>query len=169
MEEIFDIYTRDGRYLGTKEKSVCHSENPGFYHKPVWIWIVNSNKEILVQKRAACKKNHPNKWDMPSAGHVVAGEKPIEGAIRETFEELGVQTKEEDYRFVCEYISDRTYEIAQVYLLNLDLKINEFKLQPEEVAEVKWLTFEEFQKLFYSDDFVEFDDEYRSIIINLLK
>ena len=57
MEEIFDIYTREGKYLGKKEKSICHSSNPGFYHKPVWIWIINDKNEILVQKRAASKKN----------------------------------------------------------------------------------------------------------------
>lgn len=168
MEEIFDVYTRDGKYLGTKTKSFCHSENPGVYHKPVWIWIINSKNEILVQKRAACKKNHPNKWDMPSAGHVDAGEKIIDGAIRETFEELGVKTMAEDYEFICEYIDDKSYEIAQVYLLNLDLNIDEFKLQQEEVAEVKWLSFEEFKKLFYSDEFVRFDDEYRDIVVKTL-
>lgn len=42
MEEVFDIYSRDGKYIGTELKSICHSENPGFYHKPVWIWIINS-------------------------------------------------------------------------------------------------------------------------------
>lgn len=168
MEEVFDIYTREGKYLGTASKSVCHSEDPGVYHKPVWIWIINHNNEVLVQKRAACKKNNPNKWDMPSAGHVVAGETIIEGAIRETYEELGVKTNEEDYEFICEHIDDRTYEIAQVYLLYLDLKLDEFKLQKKEVAEVKWLSFEEFKKLFYSEEFVKFDDEYREKVIKVL-
>ena len=75
----------------------------------------------------------------------------------------------EDYEFICEYIDDKSYEIAQVYLLNLDLNIDEFKLQQEEVAEVKWLSFEEFKKLFYSDEFVRFDDEYREIVLRMLK
>lgn len=168
MEEIFDVYTRDGEYLGTKPKSFCHSENPGVYHKPVWIWIINDQKEVLVQKRATCKKNNPDKWDMPSAGHVDAGETIIEGAIRETYEELGVKTKEEDYKYLFEYIDDRTYEIAQVYLLYLNVKINNFKLQKEEVAEVKWLSFDEFKKLFYSNDFVKFNDDYREKVIKVL-
>ena len=133
------------------------------------IRIINDNKEVLVQKRAACKKNHPNKWDMPSAGHVDAGERIIDGAIRETFEELGVQTKEDDFEFICEYIADKSYEIAQVYLLHLNLKEEEFKLQPEEVADVKWLSLEEFKKLFYSDEFVRFDDEYREIVVKMLE
>ncbi len=169
MEEIFDIYTRDGKYLGTETRTACHSENPGFYHKPVWIWIINSNNEILVQKRAAFKLNHPNKWDMPSAGHVDAGEEIIDGAIRETYEELGVQTKPEDYKFICEYISDKSFELAQVYLLKLDLMIKDFKLQTEEVAEVKWLKFDEFKKLFLSDEFVNHPKDYKDMIIKVLE
>ena len=169
MEEIFDIYSRDGKYLGKAEKSKCHGKNPGFYHKPVWIWIINSKNEILVQKRAAYKKNNPNKWDMSSAGHVIAGETPIQGSIRETYEELGIETKESDYKFIDEYIMDKSFEIAQVYLLKLDLEISQFKLQKEEVAEIKWLSYDEFKRLFYSKYFVQFDDEYRELVLQLLK
>ena len=60
MEEILDIYTIEGEYLGTRTREECHQKNPGFYHKPVWIWIVNSKNEILVQKRASVKKSFPN-------------------------------------------------------------------------------------------------------------
>ena len=169
MEEIFDIYTRDGKHLWTAPKSVCHSENPWFYHKPVRTWIINDKNEILVQKRAAIKKHNPNKWDMPSAGHVVAWESTIDWAIRETYEELGVKTNENDYKFIWEYICDPAWEIAQVFLLKLDLDIDKFKLQKEEVAEVKWLTYDEFKKLFYSEDFVRFNDEYREIVLKILK
>ena len=42
MEEMFDVFDINGNYLGVKTKSFCHSENPGVYHKPVWIWIKNS-------------------------------------------------------------------------------------------------------------------------------
>ena len=169
MEEIFDIYSRDGKHLWTAPKSVCHGENPGFYHKPVWIWIINNNDKVLVQKRAATKKNNPNKYDMPSAGHVLAWEKIIDGAIRETREELGVETKIEDYKFICEYIADKVFEIAQVFLLKLDLETDEFKLQKEEVAEVKWLTYDEFKELFYSEDFDDYDDDYKELVLNMLK
>ena len=168
MEEIFDIYTRNGEYIGTELKSICHSQNPRGYHKPVWIWIINSNNEILVQKRAANKKNHPNKWDMPSAGHVVAGETSIQGAIRETFEELGIQTKESDYKFVFEYIQDKSFEIAQVYLLKINLDISKLNLQKEEVSEVKWLSYDEFKKVFYSSEFVPFDNEYKESVLEMM-
>ncbi len=169
MEEIFDIYTREGEYIGTKEESICHSKNAGFYHKPVWIWIINSKNEILVQKRSNDMKNHANKWDMSSAGHVISGETPMQGAIREVYEELGITTQRSDYKFIGEYIADEFFEIAQVYLLKLDLDVIKLKLQKEEVSEVKWLCYDDFKKLFYSKDFVTFDDEYRKLVLKLLE
>ncbi len=169
QEEIFDVYTRDGKYLGTKSKSFCHSENPGVYHKPVWIWIVNSNNEILIQKRAITKKKSPNLWDMPSAGHVVTGETSVEGAIRETKEELGIDTKESDYEYIGEYIYDKNFEIAQIYLTKLDIKISDFNLCNEEVEEVKWLSLDEFKKVFYSNEFCGFEIEYKDMIVKLLE
>lgn len=169
MEEILDIYTKDGKYLGTKTREECHQKNPGFYHKPVWIWIVNSKNEILVQKRASVKKSFPNYWDMPSAGHVAAGETSIEGAIRETEEELGLKTKKEDYIYVGEYICEKTWEIGQIYLLKLDVSLENIKLQKEEVDEVKWLSYDEFVKLFYSEEFIPYDEEYRKLVLELFK
>ena len=100
---------------------------------------------------------------MPSAGHVIDGETSIQGAIRETYEELGIKTTESDYKFICENIADKSSEIAQVYLLKLDIDISDLVLQEEEISEVKWLTYEDFKKLFYSKEFVLFDNEYREL------
>ena len=61
MEELFDVYDINGDYIGVKPKSFCHSKNPGVFHKPVWIWIVNANGQVLLQKRAATKKFIINK------------------------------------------------------------------------------------------------------------
>lgn len=168
MEEIFDIYTREGKYLGTKEKSICHGPNPGFYHKPALILIINDNKELLVQKRAACKKNHPIKWDIGCAGHIDAGETPVEGAVRETYEELGIHANEEDYEFICEFVFDSTWEIGETFLLRYNKKMGNIKLKEDEVSEVKWITFDKFKELLYSDDFVPFELEYRKLIIDKL-
>lgn len=169
MEELFDIYTRQGDYLGVEKKSICHSKNPSFYHKPVWVWIINDKKEILVQKRADCKKVDPNKWDFSSAGHVRAGESILLGAIRETYEELGIKTKENDYLFLDEYIMDETFEIGQIYLLKKNINISNFKLKKDEVAEVKWLTWDSFKKLFYSNDFSCYPDNFKDMMIKKLR
>ena len=50
MLDTFDIY---GNFIGVKSRSL------GVYHKPVWIWIINSKGEILVQKMSENPEKHP--------------------------------------------------------------------------------------------------------------
>ena len=169
MEEMLDVFDIDGNHVGVKTRSFCHSENPGVYHKAVWIWIINSKGEILVQKRAKTKKKSPSKWDMPSAGHVDAGETCLSTCVRETFEELGVETQEKDFKFLKEFINVKGWELDQIYLLQKDIDIHNIKLQEEEVECVKWLTYNEFIKLLYSDEFCNHAKEYKDWVSQILK
>ena len=166
MEEMLDVYTRDGKYLGVKTRSECHTANPGFYHKPAWTWVYNSKNEILVQKRAMCKKRYAGYWDMACAGHVAAGETSKQGAIREAKEEIGLDVSEDDVKLMFEHIEDEDYwEIGQVFFIKADKEIEDFTLQKDEVEEVKWLTFDEFKKLFYSDKWAPCSAEYKRLVI----
>ncbi len=169
MEEMLDIFDINGKFLGSRPRSFCHSENPGVYHKPVWIWIINSQGQILVQKRALTKKKSPGKWDMPSAGHVDAGETCLSGCVRETSEELGLSVNEKDFIFLKEFINKRGWELVQVYLLKNNTKIEDMRLQLDEVECVKWLSYDEFTKLLYSDEFCNHSSEYKDWVCQVLK
>ncbi len=169
MEEMLDTFDIDGNFLGVKPRSFCHGENPGCFHKPVWIWFKNSNGEILVQKRALTKKKSPGKWDMPSAGHIDAGETCLQGCVRETKEELGIDLKESDFIFLKEFVNLRGWELAQIYLAYTDVKAEDMTLQKEEVECVKWLTYDEFVKLLFSNDFCNHSQEYKQWVAEVLK
>lgn len=168
MEEMLDTFDINGNFAGVKPRSFCHSENPGVYHKPVWIWIINSKGQILVQKRAKTKKKSPGKWDMPSAGHIDAGETCLSGCVRETYEEFGIYAEEKDF-FLKEFVHPRGWELVQVYLLKKDIDIKDIKLQVEEVECVKWLSYDEFKKLLYSDEFCNHTKEYKDWVCEILK
>lgn len=165
MEEKLDIFTREGEYLGIKTREECHASNPGFYHKPAWTWAYNSKGEILVQKRSMQKKKFPGLWDMPCAGHVDAGETAKKGAIREAKEEIGIDVSEDEMQFMFEYIEDDAWEIGQVFFFKLDKEIEDMTIQEEEVESVKWLSFEEFKKILYSDKWVPMDKEYKDLVV----
>lgn len=169
MEEMLDTFDINGNFLGVRSRSFCHNGNPGVYHKPVWIWIKNKRGQILIQKRALTKKKSPGKWDMPSAGHVDAGETCLQACVRETFEELGIKTKQKDFIFLKEWIVPRGWELAQVYLLYCDLPESKMKVQKEEVECVKWVSYDEFVKLLYSDQFCNHDKEYKNWVAEILK
>lgn len=165
MEELFDVYTRDGKYLGVKTKTECHGKNPGFYHKPAWTWVYNSKKEILVQKRSMMKKNYPGYWSGSCAGHIVSGESVEEGVIREAKEEIGLDVNKEDVKVAFQFIDDDTWEIGQVVFIKADKSINEFVLQEEEVAEIRWVSLDELKEILYSDKWPPTSDEYKRLII----
>ena len=169
MEELLDTYDINKNFLGTQTRSFCHSENPGCYHKAVYIWIKNKNNEILVQQKSLLKKHSPGKWDMPIAGHISAGENEITTCIREAKEELGLTTTAKDFKFVGEYFYKKGWQFSEIYLLKRDIDVTKLNLQTEEVACVKWFNYNDFIKLLFSDDFANHELDYRKLVAKLLK
>ena len=75
--EYLDILDENGKKTGQIAlRKEVHSK--GYWHKGVHIWIINSKKELLVQRRSANKDVYPNKLYISVAGHPVSGEKEIE-------------------------------------------------------------------------------------------
>ena len=176
--EQFDVLDENGNKTGQiKPRDLVHRD--GDWHKGVHIWILNSDNELLVQKRSPQKDSYPNQWDISSAGHVPAGENSIEGAIREIKEELGIDTNKEDLKLLFtlkkkSVLKNGTFinnEFDDVYLAKLDFDITKLILQTEEVSEVKLITVDDLEKVLLSKDstFVPHDEEYTRLIEYLRK
>ncbi len=96
--ELFDIVDDNGNPTGkTEERETAHFL--GTKHRSSHMWI-SDGKNILFQKRAACKDSNPGCYDISSAGHIAAGDDPLSSAIREMKEELGLDIKENDLIFL---------------------------------------------------------------------
>jgi 8-oxo-dGTP diphosphatase len=100
--ELFDILNEDGTKSGlVRERGVAHRE--GSLHETVHTWIVRKAEkrwEVLLQKRSAVKDSNPGCYDISSAGHLSSGDIPLEGALRELKEELGLTADREDFHYV---------------------------------------------------------------------
>ena len=99
--ELFDIIDENGNPTGKiVERSIAHAE--GIPHRTAHIWIIrrrNEKTEILLQKRSRNKDSFPGKFDTSSAGHIQAGDEPMESALRELKEELGIHAESADLQF----------------------------------------------------------------------
>jgi len=171
MEEFFDMYDENGSHIGVWPKSRAHTPDAGAFHKAVHIWFVNNaggGGRILVQKRSAAKKQSPNKWDIPSAGHVNAGEDCLTACVRETQEELGIKLPKSKFKFQCERVDKKPWEFSQHYLVKCDIKTEDMTLDPREVAEIKWFSLPDFEKLLYSDDFVAHSKDYKDTVLGFI-
>lgn len=153
--EFFDILDKNGQKTGRiKERSLVHED--GDIHGTVHIWIRRKTEkgyDLLLQKRSRQKDSYPGCYDISSAGHISAGDEPLESAIRELEEELGIKATEEQLKEIGIhegvmhgnfYGRDfKNHEISTVYVYEEPVDITKLKLQKEEVEEVKWIDAEE--------------------------
>lgn len=150
--EYLDILDGNGNKTGEiKPRQEVHTK--GYWHRAVYICIINSKGEILIQRRSSNKSIFPNKLDLSVGGHPVSGEDELEGIKREALEEIGVNLNnvksEYLFTFSNEYSNAKFIDnqYLDVYLVEMDLDISKLKLQKEEVSEVKNIYYKEFEQM----------------------
>ena len=147
--EYIDIFDENNNPIGEKkEKQQAHED--GNFHRTVHVWIINDKNELLLQKRSATKKTHPNCWDISGAGHIKAGETISDGTIRELKEELGVEIEEKDLQYITTIKSTKNpknMEFQYVYLLRCNKKIEEYIFEDGEVSDVKYIFYKDLEKM----------------------
>jgi len=117
------------------------------------LWLINEKGEILLAKRAAHMSSNAGMWGPSVSGKIDTGETDEQAAVREANEELGIDPFEvipihhlhnEIYRHTEEEIRKFSIFYARV---SKELATR-FKLEPNEVEAVKWVSLGELQKLY---------------------
>lgn len=155
--EYLDVVDENNKLTGkTEERNIIHEK--GIWHREVAVWIMNGKGEILLQKRAATKKQEPNKWAL-CAGHIDAGESVESAITREMKEELGVKVSIDELEFLNTYKVQKNlpnniknYIFQYMYFLKTDLKIEDYKIRLEELSEIKYVPFPEFENRIKNKD-----------------
>jgi len=152
IEERLAVFDENGNKTGKKEtKETVHKK--GLWHHVVHVWIFNSKGEILFQKRSMKVSRWPGLWDISAAGHIVTGEMPEEGVVREIREELGLEVKLSDLKKIeirkhSRHVPEKEYfnnEFDHIYIYKLD-DISKIKFKDGEVDDVKFVTMEQLEK-----------------------
>lgn len=155
MQELWQLYNTLAEPIPSQGASRDEVFGQGLLHGAahVLIWRKHQNgKEILLQQRSADKIAFPNMLDISAGGHIDLGESPEAAAVRETCEEIGLDTTSTQLKPVGRFHMNievspgfTENEFRWVYLLELTSNSN-FRLQEEEVASVRWIPFEQFKK-----------------------
>ena len=170
--ELVDIVDENNKLTGQiEDRWVAY--NKGLWRRTVSCWIMNKKGEVLLQKRTANKVRNPNKW-AKTGGQVDSGETVEEAIFREVKEELGIEIPKEQIRVIdIHKSSEKNKRFAYNFLFVVDHKIDDYMLQKEEVAEVKYVTIEEMELAKKNNDsnytFCNWDNEEFYREINLLK
>ncbi len=142
MEEQLILVDENDQAVGTNEKMMTHQE--GWLHRAFSVVILNSNGEILLQKRAENKYHSGGLWSNTCCGHPRLGEDIIEAARRRLFEEMGIDCKLDvafSFRY-CVALSDKMTENEYDHVLLGKYDGPLPRPNPKEVSDWKWINRE---------------------------
>jgi 8-oxo-dGTP pyrophosphatase MutT (NUDIX family) len=98
-------------------------------------------------------------WDISCAGHLCAGDTPLDAAVRECYEELGIIVNPSDLTFLFTVFQSyhspdgltRDNEFSSVYLFK-PVSTLHFNISREEIDDIKYVTVPVLQGMVYNAD-----------------
>lgn len=141
MEQVILVNESDHQ-IGVMEKMEAHEK--AILHRAFSVFLFNSLGEMMLQRRALTKYHSAGLWTNACCSHPRPGETALEAAQRRTKEELGIQPQiQHIFSFMYKASFDNgltEHEFDHVFIgqWNDDVHLN-----PEEVAEIRYLTIEE--------------------------
>lgn len=160
--EIFDIVDEEDKVTGQASRQEVH-QNPSLIHRVVHVLVFNLKGELFLQKRSPKKDMYPGKWDTSAGGHLNSGESYEHAALREMWEELGIEgTKLE---FLYTYLHRNSYEseFVRSYRCFWDGTVN---TDPEEIEEGRFWSLEEISNaapLLFTPNFLDELERFRNL------
>lgn len=150
MREIWDAYDVGGDKLGFD----LYRDEPvpeNVYHIVVEIYVITKNNRVLITQRHP-NKSYPLKWEN-TGGSILKGETPIQGAIRELYEETGIKVTENQIQFAYKEVGTQP-QLYRCFVALVDDDI-QIKLQDGETVDYKFLPYDEFMDFIRTDAFVD--------------
>ena len=139
LTEFLDVVDDENQIVGRALRAEVHEKN--LLHRAVHLLLRDSHGRFLLQKRSRRKAHYPGCWDSSVSGHVVAGEDFDDTVRKEAGEEIGFTSREPVPVFLLEPTGEIGFEWIQCYVERVTSA--RFRVDREEVDEVRWWTEEE--------------------------
>jgi isopentenyldiphosphate isomerase len=138
-EELLEVVDYEGNVVNILPRTHIHG-NPSLVHRVVHVLVFNKEGKLLLQKRSINKDVAPGKWDTSVGGHINPGEEPLDAAIREMEEELGISHGKPEFLYT--YIHSNSYETELVYTY-LCIFDGNIYFNTDEIDEVRFWSLKE--------------------------
>ncbi len=153
MKELWDIYDENRALTGrVHERGKPLAE--GDYHLVVHIWVRNTNGEFLITKREKDKIPFPDRWEC-TGGSALAGETSLDAALRETFEETGIDHTNAKKTCIISY--RRGDWFGDVWLFEADIHLDDVILQTGETTDKRFADKETVLAMKHCHEFCDYD------------
>lgn len=144
MPTLLPIVNEQDEVIGIKSKEAC---GPDDITRVSGLFVYNAQREILLSQRALSKRYDPGKWSEAVCGTVEDGETYESNILKEVAEEIGLTLKPNDIREVYHGLFEVSHRLFfTMYVAEVNQPLESFRLQADEVAELRWVTFDEFKQ-----------------------
>jgi len=148
MTEVILVNDND-EVVGTMEKLQAHKE--GRLHRAFSVFIVNENKQLLLQQRASHKYHSAGLWSNACCSHPLPEESIQEAAIRRVKEELGICVTNLTNMFSFKYKADlennlTEHELDHVLLAHYN---GSPEINIDEVSDWKYFSMAEIKNMLH--------------------
>lgn len=158
VSEEWDICDGKGNDLGcTIERADARNLKKGMFHRVVSIYTVSKDGHVLITRRAI-QKSHPHRWEI-TCGSVLAGETPLQGAIRELKEETGLEAGPEDLKELYFYTDEKRHCVYYGFIMSVESKDTVITMSPEETDKYMFMPLKEFFGFVGTEDFARSESE----------
>ena len=142
--EYVVLVDEQDREVGIMEKLQAHRESK--LHRAISVFIFNSNKQMLLQKRAAGKYHSAGLWTNTCCSHPKPGEKTLDAAMRRLEEEMGMHDNLH-YAFNFTYLAKLEHNLSEHEFDHVFFGFsNETpKPNPTEVSEYAYFSLDEIE------------------------
>lgn len=144
MDKKIIIVNKDDEIIGFKERGTLEQKD---IYRVSALWITNSKEDILLAQRKFTKKNDPEKWGPAVAGTNDEGETYESNITKESEEEIGLKNTKFT-KSIHNFKEGEHRHFTQWFKVVVDKEISKFKIQEDEVEQIKWFTKEELIEAF---------------------
>jgi isopentenyldiphosphate isomerase len=149
--ELVDVVDDDDQVVATVTRAEMRARR--LQHRAVAVAVFASDGRLLVHRRADTKDVWPGQWDIAAGGVVDAGETYAMAAQRELAEELGIEVPLDAFVDLGagRFRDDAVALLGRGYRVVHD---GPFAFTDGEIAEVRWVTFDQLDALRAEQRFV---------------
>lgn len=130
--------------IGSMEKLEAHRK--GVLHRALSVIIINSKKELLLQRRALEKYHSPGLWTNTCCSHPYPSELPMNAAKRRLVEEMGMQTDLNflfKFQYKCDFENGLIeHELDHVFIGTSD---ENPEINKDEAMSFEWMSIEKLE------------------------
>lgn len=141
-DEMLDWVDENDQIITQIDRKTANSD-PKYTHREIGIMVRDKDGKFLWQKRSKYKTVNPGMWSI-TAGHIEAGQDPLEAAHKEISEELGFDT---DLEFIEKKFITQPNETHFMYYYLANYNDEKINFPKAEVEEVRFMSKDDLSQL----------------------